>query len=66
MTTFKVTNGHQLAIVVAPVIGVMLATACVVLRFRARRLRKPAMPVMFDDWLCLAALVRLPPRLAFW
>lgn len=57
MTTFRVTNSHQLAIVVAPVIGVTLATACVILRFRARRLLKQ--PVQFDDWLCFAALVSL-------
>ncbi|KAF2789631.1 hypothetical protein K505DRAFT_284036 [Melanomma pulvis-pyrius CBS 109.77] len=34
---------------------VMLATLCVALRFRARRLQKA--PCMFDDWLCLVALL---------
>lgn len=55
MTTFTVTNSHQLAIVVASLVGVTLATICVALRFRARRLRKQ--PTEFDDWFCVAALV---------
>lgn len=62
MTTFRVTNSHQLAIVVAPVIGVTLATLCVILRFRARRLLKQS--VEFDDWLCLVALVSIPSTYA--
>lgn len=57
MTLFKATNSHQLAIVIVPVIMVSLATVCVVLRFRARRLLKQA--AMFDDWFCLIALVCL-------
>lgn len=57
MTTFRVTNSHQLAIIVASVVGVTLATICVALRFRARRMRKQ--PTEFDDWFCLAALVSL-------
>lgn len=57
MTLFKATNSHQLSIVIIPVIMVMLATVCVILRFRARRLRKQS--AMFDDWFCLVALVSL-------
>jgi hypothetical protein len=54
-STFKAKNSHQLAIVVVPIIMVLLATICVGLRFRARRLQKSK--VMFDDWLCVLALV---------
>lgn len=57
MTLFKATNSHQLSIVIIPVIMVMLATLCVVLRFRARRLRNQT--AMFDDWFCLFALVSM-------
>jgi hypothetical protein len=53
--TFKATNSHQLAIVVLPIIMLLLAALCVGLRFRARRLQK--LRVLFDDWLCLVALV---------
>lgn len=55
MTMFKATNHHQLAVVIVPVIMVVLATLCVALRFRARRLQKAQFA--FDDWLCFVALV---------
>lgn len=59
MTTFRVTNSHQLAIIVASVVGVTLATICVALRFRARRMRTQPTEFDVDDWFCLAALVSL-------
>ncbi|KAF2246840.1 hypothetical protein BU26DRAFT_567180 [Trematosphaeria pertusa] len=52
---FKATNHHQLAVVIVPVIMVVLATLCVALRFRARRLQKAQFA--FDDWLCFVALL---------
>ncbi|KAI1653948.1 hypothetical protein F4813DRAFT_372587 [Daldinia decipiens] len=52
---FKATNSHQLMIVIFPVVAVLVATICVVLRFRARQLQQ--LKLMWDDWLCLASLI---------
>ncbi|KAH6666341.1 hypothetical protein B0J14DRAFT_604668 [Halenospora varia] len=54
-TTFAATNGHQLSIIIVPIIMVLLATLCVGMRFRARHIQKTQL--MFDDWLCLVALI---------
>jgi hypothetical protein len=54
--TFEARNSHQLSIVIVPVIMGVLATGCVWARFRSRRIVMT--PIMFDDWLCLVALVR--------
>ncbi|KAI0508624.1 hypothetical protein F5B22DRAFT_659196 [Xylaria bambusicola] len=55
MANFKVVNSHQLSIVVVPIVTVLFATVCVILRFRARHLQKAK--YQWDDWICLISLV---------
>lgn len=55
MTTFPLNTGDQHALVAVPTVMMALASICVGLRFRARKLQRAKLQM--DDWLCLFTLV---------
>jgi len=52
---FDIENGKQIALLVAPVLGFVLAAVAVAARWRTRSVRR--VNTLTEDALCLAALV---------
>ncbi|KAF2675649.1 hypothetical protein K458DRAFT_324150 [Lentithecium fluviatile CBS 122367] len=57
MTTFPLNTSDQHALVAVPTVMMALASLCVGLRFRARKIQRAKLQM--DDWLCLFTLVSM-------
>jgi hypothetical protein len=58
MTTFPLETSEQHALVAVPIVLIVLASICVGLRFRARKIQRAKL--LLEDWLCLLTLVCVP------